>query len=673
MGRFVVTHIVVDEGCDPRIRKNLISGEYRFTENQYPDFYGTGFSVQVIVGENGSGKSSLLELMFRMINNLAAVLFRDVECNAAERQYYVTGIKARLYYQIDNEESRLEIDDEHLTLIEGNRTLLDYTTNRNRQQFGNEAVLGQHETWEIASRFFYTIVTNYSMQAYISEDYADERVLAYNREGRYWQNIVGATWIDSLFHKNDGYMCPITLNPYRHEGSIDMAKEAGLTTDRVSALLIEYQRMNKQLIDGYDLYYIEYRLNKDKLIKGLKSAYEKESREHKYRRVRDAFAALVQEENERSVANVILQAFALQQDAVNNHPVMTMAKLYLVRKVLTIAAKYPSYQRFSRYGGLDKLFKTGLTAEEKAKYRALVRAVKNDKSHIVTKVRETVNLIRNIGKMADPTMLTRVFRYDTYVRELQLHEIGQSVTERTDILPPPFFKPKIMLVRTSDDYGRRVVPFSKLSSGERQFIYTTSSVVYHLLNLRSVRKGRPKYRQFNIVMDEVEICFHPEYQRVFLKKLLRIISDLGFMDRASVNILMTTHSPFILSDIVQSNILYLKKGRPCQENAAENPFAANVNDILRQNFFLENGFMGAISQHRINRLIKFLKDERPRNEYNLEHARELIGIVGDPLLKRYLEELYSDFLRKHPEAIDEIDRDRLIAEYERRIAQLRRQ
>lgn len=302
-----------------------------------------------------------------------------------------------------------------------------------------------------------------------------------------------------------------------------------------------------------------------------------------------------------------------------------------------------------------------------------MRAVKNDKSHIVTKVRETVNLVRNIGKMADPTMLTRVFRYDTYVRELQLHEIGQSVTERTDILPPPFFKPKIMLVRTSDDHGRRVVPFSKLSSGERQFIYTTSSVVYHLLNLRSVRKGRPKYRQFNIVMDEVEICFHPEYQRVFLKKLLRIISDLGFMDRASVNILMTTHSPFILSDIVQSNILYLKKGRPCQENAAENPFAANVNDILRQNFFLENGFMGAISQHRINRLIKFLKDERPRNEYNLEHARELIGIVGDPLLKRYLEELYSDFLRKHPEAIDEIDRDRLIAEYERRIAQLRRQ
>lgn len=673
MGRFVVTHIVVEEGCEARIRKNLEPGEYRFTDNGHPDFYGKGFSVQVIVGENGSGKSSLLELMFRMVNNLAAVLFRDVECNAAENLYYVKGIRAQLHYLTDNVESVLTIDDEHLTLTEGNRMLLDYTLNRHRQLV-NEVVMSQKETWEIASHFFYTIVTNYSMQAYISEDYQDEHVMAYNREGRFWQNLVGATWIDSFFHKNDGYMCPITLNPYRHEGSIDMSKEAGLTTDRVSALLIEYQRMNKQLIEGYDLHHIEYRLNKDKLIKGMKSDYANESREHKFRRVREAFRTTAQYGDETSVISVMLQAFALRQDADNDYPMMWTAKLYLVRKVLTIAAKYPSYQRFCRYGGLDKLFKTGLTDEEAAKYRALVRAVKNDKSHIVTKVRQTLNLIKNMHHMVDPTVLTRVFRYDIYLRELQMHEIERSVTERTDILPPPFFKPKIMLAKVIDKEGHtKAVPFSKLSSGERQFVYTTSSVVYHLLNLRSVRKGRPKYRLFNIVMDEVEICFHPEYQRVFLKRLLRIISDLGFMDRASINILMTTHSPFILSDMVQNNILYLKNGKPCLDNIAENPFAANVNDILRQNFFLKNGFMGAISQHRINRLIKFLKDDRRRNEYNLEHARALIGLVGDPLLKRYLERLYADFLRMHPEVLDENERERLITEYERRLAQLRRQ
>ena len=36
------------------------------------------------MGENGSGKSSIIELLFRMVNNLAAVMLKDFERPAAE-------------------------------------------------------------------------------------------------------------------------------------------------------------------------------------------------------------------------------------------------------------------------------------------------------------------------------------------------------------------------------------------------------------------------------------------------------------------------------------------------------------------------------------------------------------------------------------------------------------
>lgn len=193
------------------------------------------------------------------------------------------------------------------------------------------------------------------------------------------------------------------------------------------------------------------------------------------------------------------------------------------------------------------------------------------------------------------------------------------------------------------------INISRLSSGERQFIYMTSTLIYHALNLKSVPDDgtRVKYRNLNMVLDEIEICFHPEYQRTFINKLLNLIKRTRLTECFGINILVVTHSPFVLSDIPQGNIMYLKEGHQLtgDEIKAEeitNPFCANINDILHQSFFLEKGFVGEFAKQRVLSLLDYLNGVKNVEDWSPEKARAFIAEVGEPLVREQLLGIYKD-------------------------------
>ena len=106
--------------------------------------------------------------------------------------------------------------------------------------------------------------------------------------------------------------------------------------------------------------------------------------------------------------------------------------------------------------------------------------------------------------------------------------------------------------------------------------------------------------------------------------------------------MVTTHSPFILSDIPMENILYLSQGVTQDSSNFINPFGANINNILSQSFFLENGFMGAFAQEKINSLIEFLTmEKRETKEWNMEKAKWMIERIGEPLISQQLWIMYD--------------------------------
>lgn len=219
---FLLNKLVVLEESSEWLLKNLKPGEYVFSNLDFDGFYGKRVNLSAIVGMNGSGKSSLLELIFRMVNNVGVMMAQLMDNpQQSPYLYYVMGIYADLHYTIDGchyilksrgDSFGLNLGDERIQFGSiGNPEFSDY-------EDYNKATKEQLQ--EISKRFFYTVVNNYSIQAYDSHDYVTEPCARVYHGTFHYTNDV--SWINNVFHKNDGYTTPITLNPFRHNGVLDL-------------------------------------------------------------------------------------------------------------------------------------------------------------------------------------------------------------------------------------------------------------------------------------------------------------------------------------------------------------------------------------------------------------------------------------------------------------------
>ena len=590
----------------------------------YSWYFGKRINVQAIVGPNGSGKSSLLELIYRIINNFSALVERGMKRNAAWRLLFVGGLYADLYYVQDGHLYCISCRGDDVYLLKDGINELVLRANARNFWDGDETRLRVKDMARLANQLHYTIVTNYSLHSMISADYQDEISLPLDKNGILTPDQDGTVWISHLFHKNDGYLTPIVLNPFRdQDGSINIAQEHWLTIYRLSALLLYYKR-RRGFFDDYELNNITYsfspRIVYDKLhfrneliSKLMQSAWNIE---------------VFVNEHPNSTIAIVLKEFGYDDLRLDNDMARTGA-VYLVWKVLSIASKYPSYSDFEEWG-INSFAKTEVTEKEKESLVKLINQVNKDKSHITIKVIQVRNFLNIIKRHGPELLMERPFSVFNYQKLIGTSVVigGSEIVNIMYTLPPSFFIPTLTI--KNPDKEREPIEVSKLSSGERQLLYTLSTYVYHIRNLLSIPKKRVAYRHISLILDEAEICFHPEYQRLFLSRLLYMIKSLRLDRHCAFNIIIATHSPFILSDMPKENILYLEKGEVQHRENFLSPLAANISDILYQSFFLKNGFIGELARTKINNLLK--KDVHWKELAPDE--QDFVEAIGDDYLKK---------------------------------------
>ena len=718
---FSIDYIKVNQDCHERIRKNLKVGyEYRFAETLEPEFFARNISVHAIVGKNGSGKSTLLEIMFRLANNLSYVLMCDIPRDAADNLCYIFGLFAEMGWHEDDRHGLLR--------CEGNKVHFE-TGEFNKdfevlEQAGMRIFVEGHDfrqeyqiIKDVAERFFYTLVMNYSMQSYVAQDYVGEEAKS-GTSSRHKTWSVKDVWINALFHKNDGYMCPININPYRNNGTIDVNKEMRLTRGRIAALLQYFKFRGEHLIDGYQLWNVVYTYN-PYIINGYfdskrllarysdvfppKDNEELEEREknkdgngEKLKYILALFIKAI-ESGKDNVAKTVLREFGV--DTTKRDESYLVAMIYLVCKVMNIGHTYPSYILMTKdkaeYDNMDILdvsARKGLLALT----QELARNIKEEESHVTQKAHRTVVFLQNYDRIRRSTE----FGLEGYDEELgfssteymnafddrSLEEKAQtpvgalmSLKELELCVPPSIYDQHVYLQKELPNGGLEdaKIEVSRMSSGERQFIFSVSSIIYHLTNLLSVQDTLPKYHCFNLVIDEVEICFHPEYQRTYLTKLLRLLERLEFNSgNRKINILLTTHSPFLLSDVPADHVLYMTDDEDLPVNRT---FGANIYDLLNQQFFMDNT-IGEFAAQKINEVVslygmnKRSVQRAQRFRDNRDSYVRLYKLIGDDYLRKTVLQMVSDMSRDYgmEAPMEPEEARRKIQEYREEIRKLQR-
>lgn len=289
-------------------------------------------------------------------------------------------------------------------------------------------------------------------------------------------------------------------------------------------------------------------------------------------------------------------------------------------------------------------------------YQNYIKELDLDTSHITFKLKQAINYFNlNIFKSLDIEN-SSIVNYDENDRSININIEREYFKDRKKIedIPLAVFNHVIEVVKTKEkeeDERNKLVdskelqpyPYTSLSSGEQHLINSILTIAYHNYNLLSVKDDSDltKYTNINLVFDELELYLHPEYQRVYINNLINVlnkIQEITNQDDIYYNILMVTHSPFILSDIPSQNILKLENGKP-KPNDSVNSFAANIYDLLNDEFFLKNGAIGAYAQNFINAIIDQIDTINPDTDKKIiNQIKSKIAIIGDELVRYGLED-----------------------------------
>lgn len=182
-----------------------------------------------------------------------------------------------------------------------------------------------------------------------------------------------------------------------------------------------------------------------------------------------------------------------------------------------------------------------------------------------------------------------------------------------------------------------------LSSGEEAMLdlYCKFHKIY---------KNSSNINNLVLLIDEADMLFHPQWQKDYIQEISKVAEQI-FCDMDSVQIFLASHSPIMLSDIPRQNVIYLKKENKGsktkivpRENRHET-FGANIFRLFQDTFFLEKTGIGSFAEKKMVKLLEDIhKIGKDTSQKEIDRIKNHISIIGDPYLKRNFELEYHKYL-----------------------------
>ena len=184
-------------------------------------------------------------------------------------------------------------------------------------------------------------------------------------------------------------------------------------------------------------------------------------------------------------------------------------------------------------------------------------------------------------------------------------------------------------------YGLRAIVefYYNMSTGEVNILKVMSYVKWLQLN--------SSQGTCQLVVDELESGMHLEWSRSLINFLVNYINEIDKMGGMKFQLIFTTHSPYMLSDIKPGNVIMLEKNQEMgysEGKVLQNTFAKNIQEIMKET--LIDNIYGDFALAKIDSMLGILNGEEVQ-EGNEEELLKEIHLISEPILRNKLLEMYD--------------------------------
>ncbi|MEB8692970.1 AAA family ATPase [Bacillus cereus] len=168
------------------------------------------------------------------------------------------------------------------------------------------------------------------------------------------------------------------------------------------------------------------------------------------------------------------------------------------------------------------------------------------------------------------------------------------------------------------------------------------------LNLEESTAAFPS--SYLLLIDEGDLYFHPQWQKDWLYYFIKLS---GLLFKGDIQIILTTHSPFVLSDFPNTNVVFLKSDdqasvSPSFLEGSPKTFASNIIELFSNSFFIKDGLIGRFAKEKINQFIQSLLKLTPEEAYlHRDEIKRFIDTIGEPLIRNKTLQIYQGKLELH--------------------------